>query len=79
MIQGLMTFFALVTYEIRFDSLICGGCDHVTRLSSADFEANEGLYTNVGEMAGTVVDDMLECMWSSFGTEVAHKLRAPRG
>jgi hypothetical protein len=51
-IQGLMFFSALITYESGFESLVRGGFDHMARLSSADFEASENLYTNVGEVDG---------------------------
>lgn len=68
MIQGLMTFSALITYESRFESLVHGGFDHMARLSSADFKASESLYTDVGEVDGAVADNMLKRMWSPLGT-----------
>jgi hypothetical protein len=72
-IKGLMIFFALVTYESGFESLIHEGCDHVVRLTSDEFEARESLYVEVCEVAGTAADDMLERMWSPFRAEVARK------
>jgi hypothetical protein len=72
-IEGLMIFFALVTYESGFESLIHEGCDHVVRLTSTEFEARESLYVEVCEVAGTAADDMLERMWSPFRAEVARK------
>lgn len=81
-----MTFFALVTYESGFESLVREGCDHVARLTSADFKTGEVLYNEVGEVAGAAADEMLKRMWIRFGVEVARKrsiaeleqVRAPR-
>jgi hypothetical protein len=36
--QRAKTFSALVTYESGFESLIHEGCDHMSRLTSAEFE-----------------------------------------
>jgi hypothetical protein len=73
MIQGLMTFSALVTYESGFESLLREGCDHVVHLTLADFKASEDLYNEVFEAAGVAADKMLELMWSLYGVEVARK------
>jgi hypothetical protein len=72
-IEGLMTFSALVTYESGFESLICEGCNHVVRLTSTEFEARESLYAEASEVAGAAADDMLERMWSPFGAQAARK------
>jgi hypothetical protein len=72
-IQELMTFSALINYESGFESLVRGGFDHMARLSSADFEDSESLYTDVSEVDGAVADNMLKHMWSPLGTKVAHK------
>lgn len=68
-----MTFSALITYESGFVSLICEGCDHMERLTSAEFEVRENLYDKVSKVAGAVADDMLERMWSPFGAKAARK------
>lgn len=72
-IEGLMTFSALVTYESGFESLICEGCNHVARLTSIKFEARESLYADASEVDGAETDDMLERVWSPFGAQAARK------
>jgi hypothetical protein len=37
------------------------------------FGANENLYTDVGEVVGTIVVEMSDRMWSPFGAGVARK------
>jgi hypothetical protein len=69
----LITFFAPVTYESGFESLIREGCKHVVRLTSTDFKASEGLYNEVSEAASAMADEMLERMWSPYAVEVARK------
>jgi hypothetical protein len=71
-IQGLMTFSVLVTYQSGFESLVHEGCDHVARLTLSDL-VTLNLYTEVGEVAGMNVDKMLDHMWSPFAAEVARK------
>jgi hypothetical protein len=72
-IRGLMTFLAFMTYESSFESLIHEGCNHVSRLSSSEFNYNENLYDEISEAAGMEVDEMLDRMWVPFDCEVARK------
>jgi hypothetical protein len=66
-----MTFCTFVTYESSFESLVHEGCDHVSYLTSSDFSTSESLYTEVSDDAGAAADEMLDCMWVPFGSEVA--------
>jgi hypothetical protein len=61
-IQGLMTFSALVTYKSRFESLDHEGCDHLARLSSPNFGSSENFDTKISKVVGTTADEMLDRM-----------------
>jgi hypothetical protein len=63
-IQGLMTFSALVTYESRFESLVHEGCDHLALLSSPNFGSSKNFDTKISKVVGMTAD---------FGAEVARK------